>query len=96
MILCCLVILAQCSIRVEDPLSDAQAHPLESGFERLRPALSVSTPFFFLAVLFVLFDVEVILLLPSVFFHLLSQVFIFNVFLLVIMLVILTVFVEWA
>jgi len=34
--------------------------PLESGFESLFSSLSLGAPFFFLAVLFVLFDLEVV------------------------------------
>jgi len=40
--------------------------PLESGFERIISLMSVRAPFFFLAVLFVLFDLELILFFPGV------------------------------
>lgn len=43
--------------------------PLESGFESLKPSLTLSSPFFFLAILFVLFDLELILLFPFVLFR---------------------------
>nr|YP_009346433.1 NADH dehydrogenase subunit 3 [Paralongidorus litoralis]AOT84244.1 NADH dehydrogenase subunit 3 [Paralongidorus litoralis] len=40
--------------------------PLESGFESLKTSSLLSLPFFFLTVLFVLFDMELLLLLPSI------------------------------
>lgn len=40
--------------------------PLESGFESIISLMSVRAPFFFLAVLFVLFDLELILFFPGV------------------------------
>jgi NADH:ubiquinone oxidoreductase subunit 3 (subunit A) len=43
--------------------------PLESGFESLKPSLTLSSPFFFLAILFVLFDLELILLFPFILFR---------------------------
>jgi len=39
---------------------------LESGFERMKGKIVVSSPFFILAVLFVLFDLELLLLFPGV------------------------------
>jgi len=39
---------------------------LESGFERLKSSVFLRAPFFFLAVLFVLFDLELILFFPGV------------------------------
>jgi len=35
--------------------------PLESGFESLFSRISIRAPFFFLAILFVLFDLEIVL-----------------------------------
>lgn len=47
---------------------DTQLGVLESGFESLKRRLFVRSPYFFLAVLFVLFDLELVLLLPGIFF----------------------------
>jgi NADH:ubiquinone oxidoreductase subunit 3 (subunit A) len=41
--------------------------PLESGFESLKIRLYIRSPFFFLAILFVLFDLELVLLFPRIF-----------------------------
>jgi NADH:ubiquinone oxidoreductase subunit 3 (subunit A) len=42
---------------------------LERGFELLKAPYYFSTSYFYLAVLFVLFDVEIVLLLPLVSFY---------------------------
>lgn len=47
--------------------SNNRLRALESGFEALVSNNYISSPFFFLAVLFVLFDLEIVLLLPTVF-----------------------------
>jgi len=61
--------LVQMVLRIEELSKDQELSSLESGFESLYSALDVRSPFFFLAVLFVLFDVELIILFPGVFFH---------------------------
>jgi NADH:ubiquinone oxidoreductase subunit 3 (subunit A) len=48
--------------RVETP----SLGPLESGFEGLIKSTLLSSPYFLLAVLFVLFDIELILLVPGI------------------------------
>jgi len=45
---------------------DPQLTSLESGFERLKQRLALRTSFFILAVLFVIFDMELVLLMPGV------------------------------
>jgi len=45
---------------------DPQLTSLESGFERLKQRLALRTSFFMLAVLFVIFDMELVLLMPGV------------------------------
>jgi len=45
----------------------SRLNSLESGFESLKVGLYISSPFFFLAVLFVLFDLELLFLFPGVF-----------------------------
>lgn len=64
--------------------SDPQFTSIESGFERLNYSMFLRASFFMLAVLFVLFDLELLLLLPFVFFSL-KQSFIFIVVLFVVL-----------
>jgi NADH:ubiquinone oxidoreductase subunit 3 (subunit A) len=45
---------------------DPQFTSLESGFEILKHGLTQSSPFFILAVLFVIFDIELILIFPGI------------------------------
>jgi NADH:ubiquinone oxidoreductase subunit 3 (subunit A) len=45
---------------------DTQLTTVESGFEKMNYVEFMRSPFFFIAVLYVLFDIELILLLPSV------------------------------
>jgi len=59
--------LVQLILAYDEVTIDPQLRPLESGFERLSPSLDISSPFFVLAVLFVLFDIELILLIPYIF-----------------------------
>jgi NADH-ubiquinone oxidoreductase chain 3 len=54
-------ILSECTLFVQDMLS-----PLESGFESLKMSSLFGRYFFLMAVLFVLFDIELILILPGV------------------------------
>jgi len=61
--------LVQVVLRIEELSKDQELSSLESGFESLYSALDIRSPFFFLAVLFVLFDVELIILFPGVLFH---------------------------
>lgn len=49
-------------------ISDPQLRVLEAGFERLKFNDFISSSFFIIAVLFVLFDLELVLLLPGVLF----------------------------
>jgi NADH:ubiquinone oxidoreductase subunit 3 (subunit A) len=52
----------------ETGLIDSQLTSIESGFENLYFSLFVRTSFFILAVLFVLFDIELVLILPYILF----------------------------
>jgi len=63
MVLIIQVFLSRKVLLKKDSLS-----PLESGFESLKSSIFIRTPFFFLAVLFVLFDLELILFFPGVVF----------------------------
>jgi NADH:ubiquinone oxidoreductase subunit 3 (subunit A) len=61
--------VVQLLLGMEELTQDSQLTPLESGFERRAPALEISSPFFLLAMVFVLFDVELILLIPGIFYQ---------------------------
>jgi NADH:ubiquinone oxidoreductase subunit 3 (subunit A) len=50
-------------------ISEPQLTVLEAGFERLKGRVVLSSSFFSLVALFVLFDIELILLFPGVLFH---------------------------
>jgi len=67
---------------------------LESGFEAIKPSLSFRSPFFLLASLFVLFDLEIVLLFPSIYTNI-SVGFIFN-WALITSVIFLTLLIEWA
>lgn len=68
--------------------------PLESGYERLISSISVRAPFFFLAVLFVLFDLELILLFPGVIYCYIEMTS-FLCWLFINVVVLVTLLVEW-
>jgi NADH:ubiquinone oxidoreductase subunit 3 (subunit A) len=59
-------------------VEDAQLSPLESGFESLRFNAVIRSSFFVLAALFVIFDVELILLFPGILAHL--EIFFVKIF----------------
>jgi NADH:ubiquinone oxidoreductase subunit 3 (subunit A) len=64
-----LLFLLQFTARLPFYLSDPQITSLESGFERLKYGIIMSSSFFILAILFVLFDIELVLLFPGVLNH---------------------------
>lgn len=75
--------------------SDSQGTRLESGFESLLQAIVLRSSFFILAVLFVLFDVELILLFPFLmFFYLVSSI---NsiIILIILRIIIISLIIEW-
>jgi len=74
----------------------SQADPLEAGFESLLIGYALSSPFLFLAVLFVLFDLELLLLLPGVIFHATHRECARYTWLVLIGLVLLTLLFEWS
>jgi len=61
-----LVFIAQVIVSGKFLVKRERLTPLESGFESLLCRMSVRAPFFFLALLFVLFDMELILFFPGV------------------------------
>nr|YP_009346429.1 NADH dehydrogenase subunit 3 [Longidorus vineacola]AOT84240.1 NADH dehydrogenase subunit 3 [Longidorus vineacola] len=65
---------------------------LESGFESLKISNLFSSPFFMMAILFVLFDIELVLLIPSI-LNSNSQILI--TMMLIITLMATTLMVEW-
>jgi len=97
------LVLAICSILVivslvlsngiktqEDTLT-----PLESGFEILSPPVFLSSSFFLLAIIFVLFDLEMVLLIPGILFHL-FEIFLFRLmWLALLVVIIITLIFEW-
>lgn len=68
---------------------------LESGFEALKFSVALRSPFFFLAILFVLFDLELILLFPSVVSDMTNFAF-SQIWGITIRVIILTLALEWA
>jgi len=74
---------------------EPQITALESGFERLNQSLIISSSFFVLAVLFVIFDVELILLFPGVVFHSISKYSLMLIILSLFLVVLLTLLLEW-
>ena len=62
-----LLVLVEALLSDKEILLDSQPSSIESGFEKLWHVMYISSPFFMLAVLFVLFDMELILLLPCIF-----------------------------
>jgi len=68
--------------------------PLESGFESLKYGSIISSSFFILAVLFVLFDVELIFLAPGVFFYSFRFLNQFIIWLVIISTILITLIIE--
>jgi len=58
--------VAQLTLGYKTTRSFSVLTPIESGFESLKSSIVISTPFFFLATLFVLFDLELILVFPGI------------------------------
>jgi NADH:ubiquinone oxidoreductase subunit 3 (subunit A) len=77
-------------------LRDPQITSLESGFENLSHAIIISSSFFILAVLFVLFDIELIILIPGILSFCDFSRKMFILFLCILIVVFLTLIVEWA
>jgi len=76
-------------------MKELRLNSLESGFERLKAGNLIRAPFFFLAILFVLFDLELILLLPGVVSTLgrITQIALWSY---TIILILVTLFIEWS
>ena len=74
---------------------DSQQSSLESGFEALKSVPAIRSSFFLLAVLFVLFDVELILLIPLIPYLVSFRVLTCFVVVLVLSFLVMTLLVEW-
>lgn len=76
-------------------LTEAQYSSVESGFDKLWYSMFSRSPFFFLAVLFVLFDIELILVLPVVIKSHLILILFSIVLALVLAVITITLMFEW-
>jgi len=87
--------IAQIFLGEVDIILDSQLSSIESGFEKVWHSLFISSPFFFLAALFVLFDLELILLIPLLLGLRISIDYVFNLSLILFVITI-TLIIEWA
>jgi len=76
-------------------LREPQLTVLESGFERLKSRVLLSSSFFMIVALFVLFDLELILLFPAVLYHSYLSLDWVRIWVFVVILVLITLFLEW-
>lgn len=74
---------------------DPQLTSLESGFENLKSNITIRSSFFILAVLYVLFDIELVLLFPIIFIHFVQGIILTKYIFYLIALVSLTLLLEW-
>lgn len=67
-----IICLALVSVQflIEDKANQAEGElaPVEAGFEKVRFSSFISIPYFFVVVIYVLFDVELVILYPIIFF----------------------------
>jgi len=76
-------------------LREPQLTVLESGFERLKSRVLLSSSFFMMVALFVLFDLELILLFPAILYHSYLSLDWMRIWIFVVILVLITLFIEW-
>ena len=76
-------------------IRDPQLTVLESGFERLKSRVLLRSSFFMIVALFVLFDLELILLFPGILYHLFIGQNWLVIWIFVVIVVIVTLFLEW-
>jgi len=75
-------------------INDGQLVSIEAGFEKLKQRVSIRSSFFILSVLFVLFDIELVLFFPGILFHK-EYLFIINTIVVIVLgVVLLTLFLE--
>lgn len=90
-----LLLVVQLSLSRISFVRDPQLRSLESGFEGLKQGVIMRSSFFMLAILFVLFDIELILLFPLVVFF--TKTFFIKavIFLIMLVLVLIVLMFEW-
>jgi len=76
-------------------MRDPQLTVLESGFESLKSRVLLRSSFFIMVALFVLFDLELILLFPGILHHLFMGQNWIIIWIFVLIVVIITLFLEW-
>lgn len=92
--ICLALVLIQFAIEDKAKVSDSELAPVEAGFEKVRFSSFIRIPYFFVVVIYVLFDVELVIVYPII-FYLSSKVSVsINVVLLLIVIII-TFLVEW-
>lgn len=68
MVITALVTIIQMLLTKYEIIGDPQLTSLESGFENLKHGIMISSSFFLLAILFVVFDIELVLFIPLIMF----------------------------
>lgn len=90
-----LLALIQFFLSSHSLMRDPQLTVLESGFESLKSRVLLRSSFFIIVALFVLFDLELILLFPGILYHLLMDWNWTIIWVFIIIAVIITLFLEW-
>ena len=89
-----LLSLVQISLSDNPSNSDRQLGCIESGFEKTYYTTYISSAFFIIAVLYVLFDIELILLLPGL-IVLESQAHVYFTLITLLRVIVITLLIEW-
>jgi len=89
------ILIIQVFLSDKSSIKRERLTPLESGFESLKSLISVRAPFFFLAILFVLFDLEIILFFPGVIFNY-RNILSMLLWMIINFIVLITLMFEWA
>jgi len=89
-----LLFLVQISLSDNPITNRRQLGCIESGFEKTNYSTYISRAFFIIAVLYVLFDIELILLLPRL-FVLSEQALVYFSLLILLRIIIITLLLEW-
>nr|ALO64789.1 NADH dehydrogenase subunit 3 [Osmia bicornis] len=79
------------------PLNREKITPFECGFNaQSNSRLPFSTQFFLITLLFLIFDIEIILILPSIFLMKSKSIFLMLIMLIFIFFMIISLFIEWS